>query len=209
MKEIYIIRHAESISNAGEKTENYNSIPLSEKGRMEARELAEKLKIIPELIIVSSYGRTRETAEPFIKKHSSVPVETWEVQEFTFLDPKIYNGTTGEQRFESAKKYWVNASVHHKEAAEAESFAEMTKRMAKLISDLKERPEKIITIFSHGRFIYALKLYMEKVKELGRYNLTDKELNELKKIHAENVLNVINGKKKFPIENASVHRIEI
>ncbi|MEI6810885.1 MAG: histidine phosphatase family protein [Candidatus Nomurabacteria bacterium] len=209
MKEIYIIRHAESISNAGEKTDNHDTIPLSEKGRTQSMELAEKLNIVPELIIVSPYSRTRETAEPFIAKHSSVPIETWDVQEFTFLDPKNYNGTTGEQRFEAAKKYWIEASIHHKEAEDVESFSEMTKRMSKLMSDLKERPEKTITIFSHGRFIHGLKLYMEKVKKLGRYDLNDEELNELKEIHKEGVLGVIEGGRKFPIENASVHRIEI
>ena len=209
MKEIYIIRHAESISNAGEKTDSHDTIPLSEKGRRQAKELAEKLNIIPELIIVSSYSRTRETAKPFIERHSSVPIETWDVQEFTFLNPEIYNGTTGEQRFEAAKKYWTEASIHHKEIESVESFSEMTKRMAKLINDLKDRPEKIITIFSHGRFIHGLKLYMEKVKELGRYDLTDDELNELKEVHKEGILEVIEGKRKFPIDNASVHRIEI
>ena len=209
MKEIYIIRHAESISNAGEKTDSHDTIPLSEKGRRQAKELAEKLNIIPELIIVSSYSRTRETAKPFIERHSSVPIETWDVQEFTFLNPEIYNGTTGEQRFEAAKKYWTEASIHHKEIESVESFSEMTKRMAKLINDLKDRPEKIITIFSHGRFIHGLKLYMEKVKELGRYDLTDDELNELKEVHKEGILEVIEGKRKFPIEKASVHKIEI
>lgn len=205
MKEIYIIRHAESISNAGERTENQATVPLSEKGRVEARELAEKLDIIPELIVVSSYSRTTETAMPFIEKHPSVLVETWEVKEFTYLDPKIYNGTTAEERFEAVKKYWTEASVHHKESDDSESFSEMTQRMANLIKDLKERPEKIIIIFSHGRFIQGLKLYIEKVKELGRYDLTDEELNELKEIHREEIVN----RKKFPIDNASVHRIEI
>ncbi len=205
MKEVYIIRHAESISNAGEKTENQNTVPLSEKGKIQAKELAERLNVIPELIVVSQYSRTTETAMPFIEKHPSIPIETWDVHEFIYLDPKIYSGTTAEQRFESVKKYWNEASVHYKEADGSESFSEMTKRIAKLINDLKERPEKIITIFSHARFIQAIKLYIEKVKELGRYNLTDEELNELKEIHREEIV----GRKKFPIENASVHKIEI
>ena len=140
-----------------------------------------------------------------VAKHLDIPIETWDVHEFIYLDPKIYSGTTAEQRFESVKKYWNEASVHYKEADGSESFSEMTKRIAKLINDLKERPEKIITIFSHARFIQAIKLYIEKVKELGRYNLTDEELNELKEIHREEIV----GRKKFPIENASVHKIEI
>jgi broad specificity phosphatase PhoE len=209
MKEIYIIRHAESTSNAGQRTENHHGIPLSEKGIQQAQELAETITIVPDLIVISPFTRTHETAKPFIEKHPSVPVEMWDVHEFSYLPSKAYEGTTGMERFAAAFKYWTEASVHHKESDDSESFADLTKRMADLIEKLESRPEKTIVIFSHGRFIYGLKFYLKKIKELGRRDLTDLELEDLKKSHANIVIDTIQGGAKFPIDNVSVHKLEI
>ncbi len=204
MKEIYIIRHAESISNAGQKADNHDQIPLSEKGKGQAKELAEKLDIVPELIVVSSYSRTRETAEPFIAKHPNVPIEIWDVHEFTYLAKHHYNGKTATERTDAAYDYWKNAHIHHKNE-DSESFHELTERMRAFVAKLKERKENIITIFSHGRFIYALQLYLEKLKQLGKTELTDEEIMELKMANAQ----TFNPDVKFPIDNVSVHKIEL
>ncbi|HCC06469.1 TPA: histidine phosphatase family protein [Candidatus Nomurabacteria bacterium] len=205
MKEIYIIRHAESISNAGEKTDSHDSIPLSEKGKLQAVELVEKLDIVPELIVVSSYSRTRETAEPFIKKHSSVPIETWDVQEFTYLDPKIYNGTCRADRIEPSLKYWKESDIYYKTSNEVESFYEFTKRIEKFIEQLKNRTEKKIVIFSHGLFINGLKIYLNHLLLSGQSNINEDLMFKLKETHTDELLN----SSEFPIKNASVHRIEI
>lgn len=209
MKDIYIIRHAESTSNAGQRTENHHNIPLSEKGKQQAKDLAENITIVPDLIVISSFSRTQETAQPFIEKHPTVPVETWDVHEFSYLPGKAYEGTTVMQRFAAGFKYWTEASVHHKESDDAESFADFTKRMSDLLEKLESRPEKTIVIFSHGRFIYGLKFYLKKIKELGRRDLTDAELEDLKKSHADIIINTIQGGMKFPIDNVSVHKLEI
>lgn len=205
MKEIYIIRHAESISNAGEKTNDHSSTPLSEKGKLQAIELVEKLNIIPELIVISSYSRTRETAEPFIEKHSSVPIETWEVQEFNYLGPQIYNGTTKSERFIPAFKYWTEADIYHKSTPEAESFCDFTKRIEKFIEQLKNRTEEKIVIFSHGLFISGLKIYLEHFESFGRMPFAENEICQLKEVHK----NIVITNTPLSIDNASVHRIEI
>ena len=209
MKEVYIIRHAESISNIGHRTENHHSIPLSEKGKLQAKELADTVTIIPDLIVISSFSRTHETAIPFIEKHSKVPLETWDVHEFTYMDPSKYSGTTAAERFGDAYKYWMHASVHDKGGPEAESFAELTKRMEKFIEKVKARPEKTIVIFSHGRFILGLKLYIEKIKKLGRKDLSDVELEDLKKSHTNLMVPTVLATAKFPIDNVSIHKLEI
>lgn len=205
MKEIYIIRHAESISNAGEKTENHHSIPLSEKGKLQAKELAEKLNIVPELIVVSSYSRTKETAMPFIEKHSSVPIETWDIQEFTFLDSKIYNGTCVADRVEPRLKYWKESDIYIKASDDVESFYDFTMRLEKFVEQLKNRPEKKIVIFSHGIFINGLKIYLNHLNTSGQLSIDENSIHKLKEIHTDEVLNM----SEFPIKNASVHRIEI
>ncbi len=206
MKEIYIIRHAESISNAGEITKRHDIMPLSEKGRQQAKELAKQLEIKPDLIVISEYSRTKETAEPFMAKHPSVPVETWnQVHEFTQLDPKNYDGTTKEERTAQAIHYWENRDIYFNAGNGAESFKELTHRVTSLVEHLKTRTEKTIVIFSHGRFIIALQLYLRKIKELGHSSLTDDHITELMQIHVRGV----KAREEFPIPNVSVHKIEI
>ena len=208
MKKVTLIRHAESIANAGQATDSHDMIPLSEKGRLQAQELAETLTIKPDLIVISPFSRTHETAQPFIAKHPNVPVETWDVHEFTYLDPKKFKETKAKERFPAALLYWTTASVHHRDG-DAESFSDLTNRMASFIEKLKSRPENTIVVFTHGRFIYGLKLYLEKTKKLGRIKLTDRELTHLKNGHTKIINYIIAGKMKFPIDNVSIHEIEI
>ena len=72
---VHLIRHAESMSNAGYATQDPASILLSERGRMQAVRLAESIAEAPDLIVVSPYIRTRLTAEPLCRKFPLVPVE--------------------------------------------------------------------------------------------------------------------------------------
>ncbi|MFA5131835.1 MAG: histidine phosphatase family protein [Candidatus Paceibacterota bacterium] len=205
MKKILIIRHAESVGNAGGKIDTHDAIPLSEKGRLQAQVLAETLDVIPDLIVLSSFSRTRETAEPFIAKNPSIPVEIWDVEEFTYLDPRLYNDADQKERQKIAIDYWRHADIHHKTGEGVESFSELIARMKRLVKKLEGREEKTIAIFSHGRFIYGLKTYLQKVKERGSVDLSDEDLEELKELHALTVFNP----SQFPIDNTSVHTIEL
>ena len=67
---IYIIRHAESRSNAGHRTSSPADNPITEKGQAQAQELAQKIRntnITPDLIVISPYLRTKMTATPTMK----------------------------------------------------------------------------------------------------------------------------------------------
>lgn len=205
MKNILIIRHGESTSNAGEQTQSHDTIPLTEKGRQQAQELAETLHIQPDLIVISSYSRTNETALPYCRKHPTVPVEVWNVHEFTFLPSTMYAGTTREDRRHAALHYWEHAHPKWKASEDAESFYELTKRIELFVEHARSRPEETIVIFSHGRFILALQLYLEKCREYGTNTLPDEAITELKLTHAKGVLT----QEVFPIDNASVHRITL
>lgn len=204
MKNILIVRHAESLANAGERTNAHDTIPLSEKGKIQAQELVKKLEVIPDLIVVSPYTRTYETALPFITKHQTVPVETWNVQEFTYLDPKIYNGTTMEERTVAVKRYWDLGDVHYRDSKETETFYLLIQRIESFINKLTTRPEKTIVIFSHGGFMQNLITYLDVINE----SHNKEELRE------EDVMELMNRYKsilgtKFPIENTSIHKLNI
>ena len=95
---VYLIRHAESVSNAGERTASHGGAELSSEGRRQAEALTARIGFRPDLIVVSPFVRTRQTAEPLRQKYPDVPVEEWPVQEFSFLDADRCADTTQEER---------------------------------------------------------------------------------------------------------------
>lgn len=203
MKQTLLVRHGESVANTGARTENYKTLPLSEKGKEQAQELATTITVIPELIVVSSYARAQETAQPFIEKHNEVPVEVWGVHEFTYLDPNTYDGTTREERNEAILDYWKNAPIDWQAGDKAESFTSFVYRVKYFLTQVQSRPEKEIVIFTHGIFIYTLQNYMQTMHEDGEDTLDIEKIKKLKDDYYEIV--VQNG--HFPIENASIYTI--
>ena len=65
MKRLYLVRHGETEWNAGNKVQGSIDIPLSEKGRAQAKLLAGYLKNLPrpQKIFSSTLSRAQETAE--------------------------------------------------------------------------------------------------------------------------------------------------
>lgn len=204
MKTVYIIRHAESISNIGERTDSHNTIPLSEKGKEQARELAETIDLNPDLVVVSPFLRTQETALPFLEKYKHVPVETWNVEEFTYLDPKVCNGTTREDRLPLVTAYWDRLDIHYRDSDESESFFMFISRIQEFIESLRKREEKSIVVFSHGAFIQNL-LSLKKYNGNSSYvTLSNDAIETLMKEYKETVISGNN-----PIKNVSINQFTI
>ena len=70
---IYLVRHGESIANTGAKTPSAKDTHLTELGKKQAREFADKITQEPDLIVISPYVRTYQTALPLIEKFPNVP----------------------------------------------------------------------------------------------------------------------------------------
>ncbi len=87
-----------SASNAGAVTNALDSIPLTVKGHKQALELSERIQLKPELIIVTPYLRTQQTARPTIQKFPEVLLEVWPLHEFDYLSSDQCVGTNLEQR---------------------------------------------------------------------------------------------------------------
>jgi len=84
--DILFIRHAESESNAGLRTEHPATIRLTERGQAQAALTAQFLPR-PALLVTSPYQRTKATAAPLLARFPGAPQAEWPVQEFTFLKP--------------------------------------------------------------------------------------------------------------------------
>lgn len=156
MPVVWLIRHAESTSNANLRTVHPALSELTPLGRQQAMALVQAFTAKPDLLVVSPFVRARETAVPTITHFSPIPVEEWPVYEFTYLAPERYNGTTGEERAPFSRDYWLRNDPFHKDEGEGESFAELLERVWSMVERLRLLEAPFVAIFSHGLFLRAL-----------------------------------------------------
>lgn len=179
---VLLIRHGESHSNAGLPTAHPKTVRLTKEGREQVENIPYVLQtrdLLPQLIIISSYARSRQTARPTRKTFPSIPVEEWPVHEFTYLASWHTRHSTVHQRREWVTKYWEAAdptAVDKKETAgeeeeekdESESFAQFIERVRNVIERLRQTKEDIIAVFSHEQFICALLWLLQRDHPEGK-----------------------------------------
>lgn len=168
-KTVLFIRHGESQSNAGEKTEHPLSIKLTETGLQQAAEAALHFPLKPALIVTSKYIRTKQTAEAFLEKFGYVPQEEWDIHEFTFLSPTKYKGTTNIERKSHIEAYW-NAEDPVSRDEGAESFTDFAHRCKSTLDRIQNCPEGLTLAFSHGYVMLGLTFALD-----GKFDVITQE----------------------------------
>lgn len=160
---IHLVRHAESEANAGGNTSDPSSILLTEKGKLQASDLLRKFthESLPDLILVSSFIRTRQTAEPFIRKYPAIPVEIWPLHEFTFLSPSKCQNTTSQDRQLMVRDYWAKCDPYFIDGVGAESFIEFTHRITECIKKMQILNHPLVVVFTHGQVMRFIKQHFE------------------------------------------------
>ncbi|MQT50044.1 histidine phosphatase family protein [Pseudomonas helleri] len=153
MKLVRLIRHAESAANAGLVTTAPDSIPLTEKGQIQAQALAYSFTSAPDLIISSPFERAIATARPTADRFIDVPFELWPIEEFTYLSPNRFAGTTQADRKPYAENYWESGDAAMIDGPGAESFDHLLRRVDAMLAKLADHDAKNILVFSHGQFI--------------------------------------------------------
>ncbi|VAW43396.1 hypothetical protein MNBD_CHLOROFLEXI01-1373 [hydrothermal vent metagenome] len=154
-KAVWFIRHGESVSNANLPTVHPAASELTEKGLREAEYVVQAFTTKPDLIVVSPFIRALQTAVPTINHFDPVKVAEWPIEEFSYLHPERYNGTTGVDRRPAANAYWDRMNPLEKEGGEGDSFADMMARVQAMETQLWQAPEQFIVLFSHGLFLRA------------------------------------------------------
>ncbi len=156
MRTVWLIRHAESIGNAGQPTEQTATMPLSDLGRRQASALAGAFPSAPDLIVTSKYLRTQETAQPLLDRFPQSTVEQWNIHEFTFLAEEHYRGTREDDRVAAVRAYWANCVPDYHDGSGAESFANFMGRVDALKQRISQVGQGFTAIFCHGYVIKAL-----------------------------------------------------
>lgn len=174
MTVIWLIRHGESVSNAGLQTTHPAASEQTPLGHRQAAAVAQAFDASPDLLVVSRYVRAQQAAAPTRNRFPQVPVAEWLVHEFTYLAPEHYAGTTGAYRQPLRRAYWQRCDPASCDGDGAESFHALIARARACLVQLRERRESFIAIFGHGRFTQTLLwLLLEQPEEIGTTQMRD------------------------------------
>jgi broad specificity phosphatase PhoE len=157
---VTFIRHGESVANLGGYTDDFASIPLTERGMEQAAAVAAHWDAAPDLIVVSPFMRTRQTAQPTIDRFPQVPVEFWPVQEFAHVAASVWQGTVHESRGAAMEAWWQRMDPELRDGEGAETFTEFMQRIADVVERLRRLPQKRVLLFTHGYFLQGLRLHL-------------------------------------------------
>ncbi len=176
---ITFVRHAESEANAGLRTSDPSLINITKKGAEESKRFADSIHDEPDLVIVSPYIRTWQTAAPLLTRYPSVAVETWPMYEFTFLSPQLCENTTAQDRLPLVKEYWNRCDPDFVHGLGAESFNHFTQRINGSLQKILQLEIDSIMVFTHGQVMKLLKLRIDE----GRLPSMDYFKGKMEEMH--------------------------
>ena len=110
----------------------------------------------PTKIIVSSYLRPQQTAEPFRDRFPDTDFVEWSVHEFTFLPTEDYLGTTVDDRRHAVGEYWQRVRPHRVLGPGAQFFSQFIRRVESVRDRLFEESQGPFALISHRKFLAAL-----------------------------------------------------
>lgn len=151
---LIMVRHGESTANAGARGETPSGTPLTPIGHQQAVRAAYGLLDLglssPDVVAVSPFLRTQQTAKPYLRAihgHSWV----WPIEEWVFLDPKRYEGTTQAERQGDVRAYVERGDPYADDGGAGESFFTFIHRVDFFLQVARTWGTSVA--FTHGRFI--------------------------------------------------------
>lgn len=160
MKKIYLIRHAQSESNARLSIRPNPAIRLTDAGVAQANELCDWLLAnITEPIdgvFRSHYLRTAQTAEPYLAATSQTAGVIEELHEFDYLDFERIKDLQFDELIEIAEEFWRIGDVNYKDGLATDSFANFVNRVQTVRQMFRELPNGNYIVFTHGMWIGML-----------------------------------------------------
>jgi broad specificity phosphatase PhoE len=155
-KHLYFVRHGESTSNK-EKIYHGSTAPLTDAGKQQAEQVAERFtRIQIDAVVSSSYARARQTAEP-IARVLGLSIEKSDL----FVEcrrPSIQRGKAhgDESMLELSNSLVENYAIPRYRHSDEENFEDIKARALKAVEFLTEHPAERIAIATHGIFLRAL-----------------------------------------------------
>ena len=183
---VHCFRHGESRANAGFITESPSSIPLTDKGVMQAQALADNFTgTPPQRIFHSPFLRAQNTAQPMMAKFNTVPAVVWPIEEFTYLSPERFSNTSTLERLPFVQDYWHIADPDRVDGAGAESFNQFMARVfasLRRLAALQAEGVSHVMLFGHGQFFIALRWWIG----FGMRDINSASMRDFKKFVDDN-----------------------
>ena len=157
MTTIHLVRHGETDWNRELRWQGHSDVPLNERGREQARKLADELSATTFAAVYSSdLSRASETAQ-IVADRLSLPVRTHaDLREIDVGSWEGFTLTELETRVPDAVSRWEEHGLHGWDGGE--SHAEMMARVRDAIRSIAARHEgDAVLVVSHGGPILALK----------------------------------------------------
>lgn len=160
MRSFWIIRHGESEGNAGLPSSSDAATPLTARGKKQAEYISEYIQTRPDVFILSPYLRAAQTAIPTLAKFPDVPIETWPIQEFSYLSHEQYKNTISASRRKISKDFFLRGDPDLVLGDGGESFNQFINRIHSCLMRLSASPSQYTVLFGHGWFMRAMLWYL-------------------------------------------------
>ncbi len=154
MKTLYIVRHGQSVANAGLETCPDYQIPLSPLGWQQAQNLVMYLPTACS-VFVSQMCRAQQTSMPYCEQYNIHPIILPLLNEFSYLAWQDIAFLSLEQRQIMVQDYWQRADSRVSMGQDTESFMAFNERMNQFTQTWSEFPNNSI-LFGHGIWIALL-----------------------------------------------------
>lgn len=176
MKKIYLIRHAQSESNAGLAIRPNHLINLTHLGNTQAVALADWLiDNIHEPIdgvFISAYARTQQTALPFLQKTGKTAQILEDLHEFNYLDFERIKDLNLQDLRTLACDFWTKGS-DYQDSDVTDSFDNFIKRVKNVRVAFDDLPDGTYIVFTHGMWIGMLIWQLVHGDSLRVQNMTN------------------------------------
>lgn len=161
MKKIYLVRHAQSQSNAGLIISPNHQIALTDLGTVQAYQLGDwLLGYIDEPVtdvLVSSYLRTQETAKPYLTAlNIAQPSVFDELREFNYLDFEHIKDVSFAKLVQMSQAFWQQGDILYQDSLQTDSFASFVQRVQKMRQQFETLTDGVYVVFTHGMWIGML-----------------------------------------------------
>lgn len=120
---------------------------LRRMGVEQAQLVAMSFTHAPDLIVASPFTRAQKTALATVAAFPGIPIETWAIHEFTYLEPVRCANTTVDQRRAWVDAYWSRSDPTYVDGVCAESFWDFIHRAQSLLDRLAVHPVHDIVVF--------------------------------------------------------------